>query len=66
MEFKERLDCIAEDLKKHKRDKATLLEMYINDRLNKSLEVYYNELSDSLQYLAGKNDIKIMKKINRW
>lgn len=63
--FEDTLAEILKDLNNHKRDKAMLLEMYINDRLNKSLETYYKELSDSLQYLATKSDIKILKKLSR-
>lgn len=66
MDFKHNLKNIIDDLNKHKRNKPDLMEMYIKDRLNKSLEVYYSELSDSLKCLDGKSGIKIMKKINRW
>lgn len=55
------LNDMLKDLSKHKRDKKDLLEMYINDRLSKSLETYYSELSNSLAYLVKKNELRVLK-----
>ena len=55
------LNNMLKDLSKYKRDKKDLLEMYINDRLSKSLETYYSELSNSLAYLVKKNELRVLK-----
>lgn len=55
---------IISELDEYKRDKNRLLEMYINDRLNQSLLVYYSELSASFDYLKHKNELKVLKSVN--
>lgn len=52
------------DLSHYHRDKATLIQSYVNARLNESLKVYYKELSQSIDYLSDKNNIRVMKKLN--
>lgn len=51
------------DISKHKRNREELLRISIEDRLNKSLEVYYNQLSASLEYLASKDSLRVLKNI---
>ena len=46
--FKDILDTILNDIQSHKRDKTLLMQMYIEDRLNKSLITYYKEISESV------------------
>ncbi len=53
------------DISKYKRNKDDLLEMYIKERLNKSLETYYNQLSSSLEYLASKDGVRVLKNSDR-
>lgn len=59
------LNSMLKDLSKYKRDKKDLLEMYINDRLSKSLETYYSELSNSLAYLVKKNELRVLKNMDK-
>ena len=59
------LNNMLKDLSKYKRDKKDLLEMYINDRLSKSLETYYSELSNSLTYLVKKNELRVLKNMDK-
>lgn len=59
------LNNMLKDLSKYKRDKKDLLEMYINDRLSKSLETYYSELSNSLAYLVKKNELRVLKNMDK-
>lgn len=59
------LNSFLNDLSKYKRNKKDLMEFYINDRLSKSLEVYYSELYNSLSYLASKNDLRVLKTFNK-
>lgn len=65
MSFKYTLYSMLEDLSKYHRDKKVLLTYYINQRLNKSLETYYKDLSNSFEYLTNKNDFKVLKNINK-
>ena len=58
------LNNMLKDLSKYKRDKKDLLEMYINDR-SKSLETYYSELSNSLAYLVKKNELRVLKNMDK-
>ena len=59
------LNNMLKDLSKYKRNKKDLLEMYINDRLSKSLETYYSELSNSLAYLVKKNELRVLKNMTK-
>ena len=59
------LDSLLEELKQYKRDKNHLMEFYIEERLNKSLEVYYKELTDSIQYLARRDELNVLKKMGK-
>lgn len=54
---------IIEDLNRHKRDRNSLLEEYINERLRKSLYTYYKELSTSVSVLNRKDNMKVMKNL---
>ena len=56
------LNKMLDDISKYKRNKDDLLEMYIKERLNKSLETYYNQLSSSLEYLISKDSVRVLKK----
>ena len=60
------IEHIISDLKNHHRDKLSLLEYYVNARLNKSFSSYYEDLLKSKEYLEQrKNKLKVMKNINR-
>ena len=56
---------MLDDLSKYKRNKQDLMEFYVNERLSKSLEVYYSELYNSLNYLIYKNDLRVLKTYNK-
>ena len=56
---------IIEDLKHYHRSKKDLQIMYINDRLNKSLQTYYKELSESFNYLSSRNEESVTTKMRR-
>lgn len=57
------LNYILEELQQHKRNKEELLAICIQQRLNKSLEVYEKQLSYSLKYYTKANEIRILKKL---
>ena len=56
---------ILNDLDNYKRDKKVLLKNYINERLNKSFQTYYSELTKSVNYLKTKNEIRVYRNINK-
>lgn len=57
------LNEMLEDLRKYKRPKEELAEMYVTERLSKSLNTYYKTVRDSLSYLTDKNALKVAKKM---
>lgn len=57
------LNYILKELQQHKRNKEELLAICIQERLNKSLEVYEKQLSYSLKYYTKANEIRILKKL---
>ena len=62
----DKLNTILDDLNKHKNtDRNSLLLYYINERLNKSFQTYYEELSKNVTYLGTKNEVRIAKHLNR-
>lgn len=65
MKFKKLLNSIKDDLELYNRPKDQLRQLYIEERLNKSLVNYYNELSKAVLYLSDKDQIRTLKNINR-
>lgn len=54
------------DLSKHKNtDKEDLLLQYVNERLNKSFDTYQKELDQGLEYLKRRNELNVVRKLNR-
>lgn len=60
-----KLNNMLIDLSKYKRNRNVLFEMYIKERLDKSLEVYYNHLNYSLDLLSRKDSLKVMRQSNK-
>lgn len=56
--FKENLFQILNDLKKYKRDKEYLELYYVQNRLDKTLERYYQQLIKTVDTLYDKVAIK--------
>ena len=64
MSFKKNLQNILNELKKKK--KKSSINYYVKERLEKSLNQYYKELNNSINYLSDDRDvIKLAKKINK-
>jgi len=63
--FEDNLKEIMNNLKNYKRDKNHLLEQYIEDRLNLSVQTYYKELNQSYIYLNNRKEINVLKKITK-
>ena len=47
---------MLKDLNNHKRPRQEILSEFISYRLNKSIQTYYKQLSDSVDYLALAQD----------
>lgn len=60
-----RFNKMLNDLSKYKRDKNSLMQMYIENRLNKSLETYYSQLNSSLESLLGSDELKVLRRSNK-
>lgn len=63
--FIDTLNSMLNTLSKYKRNKDDLIELYINERLEKSLKTYYLELYNSLDYLLSKNDLRVLKNVDK-
>lgn len=59
------LKQVLNDLSKYNRSKDYLLSLYVNDRLNKSLQTYYKKIEECYNSLKYKNNIKIIKYLNK-
>ena len=60
-----RFNKMLNDLSKYKRDKNSLMQMYIENRLNKSLETYYSQLNSSLESLLDSDELKVLRRSNK-
>ena len=56
---------MLDELSKHKRDKRYLTQIFIQDRLNKSIETYYEDLTRSYNSLKHKNELHVLRKLNK-
>ena len=54
-----------EELQKYKTPKEELLIIRIQERLNSSYDSYEKELQNSIAYLTRRNELNILKKLNR-
>lgn len=65
------LQTILNELQQHKHleNREEVLTKYIEERLRRSLNTYYEELDNSLMYLAAhdtkpRDDVRFLKKLN--
>ena len=64
MQVEETLRNMLSELKGHHRDRCELLNLYITERLNKSLHSYYSELMGTYNMLTRKDAKKVLRKLN--
>ena len=57
------LNHMLEDLSKHHRNRKELIVEYVNSRLEKSLQNYYEELLSSYDELTRRDAAKVLKKM---
>lgn len=62
----ELLENMLDEMSKFHRSKDELMSLYVSKRLEKSLQTYYEDLSESVSYLDAKNSMKVLKGLNRW
>ena len=63
--FRHKLYNINKDLDKHRRTKSEIMETAVKERLDKALFSYMDSLNKSYDYLKHRNDIRVLKKMNR-
>ena len=61
--FKDNLLEIQAELKCYHRSKPDLKKLYLNGRLEASLNTYKKELEDSINFLRTKNETTILKRV---
>lgn len=61
--MKEQLLTMLRDLENYKRDKSTLMTMYVSQRLEKSFNEYDKELKQSIDFLSVKHEKSILKRM---
>lgn len=57
------LKSMLQDVKNHQRDKDTLLKMYVEKRLEASLNIYYGQLTASVKNLSQYNEKNVLTKL---
>ena len=63
--FKHKLYIINKDLAKHHRTKSEIMEDSIAERLDKALLSYMDSLDKSYDYLKYRDNVRVLKKMNR-
>lgn len=59
------INNIIIELQKYKRKKSYLIEYYLNERLDKSLNTYINSIDAIVNKIASKDSLKVLKIINK-
>ncbi len=61
------LKDMLKDINKHKRPKENLLEYFVSMRLDKSIQIYYKQLLESVDYLSNReaSQERILNGINK-
>lgn len=61
--MKDILFRMLSNLQQYKRDKNTLMQYYVTERLDKSFNQYDKELQQSLQFLTRKHEKSLIKRM---
>lgn len=65
MSFKDKLYNIYEDLNSHKRDRDTLLSVLVEERLQKALNSYNQDIANGIGYISRRSELRVLKKLNQ-
>lgn len=63
--FKHKLYIINKDLANHHRTKSEIMERSVAERLDKALLSYMDSLDKSYDYLKYRDNIRVLKNMNR-
>lgn len=63
--MKYKLLSMLNEISSYHRDKETLMRSYVIERLDKSFNQYDKELQHSIEFLAGKHEKSILKRIKK-
>lgn len=63
--FSHNINEILNELSHHHRNKSELVVLYLQNRLNKSLSTYYQELIKTYEYLYYRDNDNLIKKYER-
>ena len=61
-EVKDTLHKMLDDIHAHNRRRRELLEYYVNTRLDKSIQSYYEELMDSYNALTKRDAARVLRR----
>ena len=65
MQITDKLYQVLEDLSKHKHSSNELLSLQVQERLDRALDSYIHTLEQSYDYLSKKDELSVLKKLNR-
>lgn len=60
--FKNKLLQINRNITTHNRTQEELFEMCVKERLNRCLEVYYDEVEHTVKYLSNRNELQLIRR----
>jgi hypothetical protein len=63
--FRDKLYIINEDLANHHRKKSEIMEKAVSERLDKALLSYIDGLNKSYDYLQYRDNVRVLRKMNR-
>ena len=63
--FRDKLYNINKDLATHHRTKSEIMESSVAERLDRALLSYLDSLGKSYDYLKYRDEIRVLKKMNR-
>jgi hypothetical protein len=63
--FKDKLYIISEDLREHHRSREEIFTSAVEERLNKALISYVDDISKSCEYLKGREETGVLRRMNK-
>ena len=61
--MKQKLFHMLNTLQEYRRDKDTLMQQYVTERLDRSFSQYDKELQQSIQFLTRKHEKSLLKRM---
>jgi len=61
--MRDRLIKLLNELSNYHRSKNELVVFYVKERLDKSFNSYYNQITNSYNYVSKNNELQILKKM---